>query len=225
MIPKTLYFIWITEKNSVSNLKPTFANYSKNIFQKLNPDWTIVEIDDTNPIVDECRQYINAHNIMFEQPLFSDILRLYVVFKYGGLYLDYDCFPIKKFDDTLLHYQFLKSSNDVFAVGSIKRPLSQLNNLWYNEMFIKKLPKVGFFPNYNYFINPTYKNGAYKTIFNKNNCIELKDKFWNNSLQLGERIEPNSNDPMYYFDHYRMSVWNDCTISIKNSTMMKQLKL
>ena len=220
MIPKNIFFIWTSEPKSPTKILPAFGKYAVNKFKEINPNFNIIEFDDNSKEVIECKNLFLKLNVKSPCGLFNEWLRLYVIFKYGGIYLDYDCFPVKPFDEYIQKFDYITSKNDIFALASCKRNVNTITQ----SAFSKFSNNQGYFPNYNYFINPTYRNGAYAKNFNKNNCIKLKDKFWDCSLQIGEKIEPNSTDPMYYFDHYRMSIWNTKNVSIRNSSEMMKLK-
>ena len=99
MIPKNLFFIWTSEEKSPTKALPDFGKHAVKKFKELNPSFNIIELDDASPEVSECRNTCSKLDVKAPCGLFNELLRLYVVFKYGGIYLDYDCFPVKPFDD------------------------------------------------------------------------------------------------------------------------------
>ena len=121
-IPKKLWFIWFGNK-------PSYVDFCINSFKKMNPDFEIyfiykdkIEIDENDEIdksIKTCMDWIKNpseckykslinYDIKQNFPynvLLSNILRVYIINKYGGIYLDCDTFPIKPFDDKLLSLQ------------------------------------------------------------------------------------------------------------------------
>jgi hypothetical protein len=124
MIPKQLFFIWF------GDTQPNYVNFSIDAFKEVNPDfkinflrYTVSDIENltnSNCIkkfdmdVYEVIQYIlNDRNDIYPAikeykqkrkfcQTLCNILRLHLLNKYGGIYLDCDTFPIKPFDDWLL---------------------------------------------------------------------------------------------------------------------------
>ncbi|WP_061205134.1 glycosyltransferase family 32 protein [Lactobacillus crispatus] len=99
MIPKIIHFIWLgnneIDKNSqicINSAKRLLPDYQINIWTENNIN--IEEIRESNKFFDEC---LKKKLWAFA----SDYLRLYILAKYGGIYLDTDVEVIKKFDDLL----------------------------------------------------------------------------------------------------------------------------
>lgn len=125
-IPKNMFFIWIGEKI------PAWAQMSIDAFKKLNPDFVVkliyeksVDALEDKDAVDcmslikhvpesiYCKMYNNPQNIInrdnfrnCQSVRFVDVLKFYLLDKYGGIFLDCDTFPVKPFDDILLQNEF-----------------------------------------------------------------------------------------------------------------------
>ena len=120
MIPKKLWFIWFGNR-------PNYVDFCIKSFRDFNSDYEINfiykdnlnSLDQCNKIdrdIIECIEWIKKpstckykelinYDIRQNHPynvLLSNILRVSIINKYGGIYLDCDTFPIKPFDDKLL---------------------------------------------------------------------------------------------------------------------------
>ena len=106
------------------------------MYRKLNPDFEIFFINDediktsNNPYVRECLEQIkdpsskyyeifhgkhfkgseNKSDIVFSTA-FSDAMRFMIIDQCGGIYLDCDTFPVKKFDSDLLLKDYFQCSS------------------------------------------------------------------------------------------------------------------
>ena len=121
MIPKQIFFIWFGDK------KPDYVDYSIKAFKDINSDFNVnfinYSIDDVlhcdDSVLRYCKDLIfktkkGIQNKYFEYinfrlkskfnfiQILSDFLRFELLYYYGGIYLDCDTFPVKKFDDNLL---------------------------------------------------------------------------------------------------------------------------
>ena len=134
MIPKLLIFIWLGSE------PPDYGKFCIDAFRKVNPEFEIMLVNEVdvehpkNEDVKECMRLVyskdyNIYKHMVERPwakvhlkinkkanlaAYSDALRLYLLNKYGGIYLDLDTFPVKAFDEKLLSYEG-------FAVNHIQK--------------------------------------------------------------------------------------------------------
>jgi hypothetical protein len=110
------------------------------------------------------------------------------LYKYGGIYLDCDTFPVRPFDDALLNHtefdvtiswgwnQFI--TRDVFFLGKC------------NKKYLETHPKN------HVFLYPHTETMKF---------FELRDKFFNCTLKYGEYY----GDPKYYYiNHYHDFTWN-----------------
>lgn len=98
-IPKKIHLIWL------GGNRPSKFDFLLDEIKRINYDYEILEWND--------------HNINFKlinQDLFnktenlgakSDILRFELLYRYGGIYMDYDFLQIKKFDDLLIYDFFV----------------------------------------------------------------------------------------------------------------------
>ena len=99
MIPKTIHYIWLGKKEPNNLAKSCISSWYRNL-----PGYKIVLWNENNLPLEELRK----KNKFFDQCLklklwafVSDYLRLFVLYKEGGIYLDTDVEVIKSFDGFL----------------------------------------------------------------------------------------------------------------------------
>ena len=107
-IPKIIHFIWIGSmipKKYIDNLNSYTKNnpqYTINLWVDRNYEFTInqVKILNINSL-----DVINKHelNVMDNYGAKADILRLEILYKYGGIYSDIDSKSLKAFDEKFLN--------------------------------------------------------------------------------------------------------------------------
>ena len=188
MIPKRLFFIWI------GNNVPPYVDFCINAFKKVNSDFEIEfvhenSINNDNSDFKEVsdilkdkkstyykiwcspfKKYNLNHSTISRNIWFSDILRIHLINKYGGIYLDCDTFPVRPFDNKLLSLKCFnimtenrkKGYTDCFFMGS------QIGEYFKNKR-THILTKV--------FSHCELKSNKIDPIFTKNkenffNCIE-----------------------------------------------------
>jgi hypothetical protein len=93
-----------------------------------NPTWKIIELDDTN-----LKDYVNIYEVvpdfnknMISKTGFSDILRIFLLKKYGGLWCDATTFCIDPIDEWL--YNHIESG---FFAYSFNEPCDRLLSSWF----------------------------------------------------------------------------------------------
>ena len=159
MIPKKIFFIWI------GNNIPKYVDFSINTFKNTNPDFNIelihienlktsdnIDVIETKEklkdknselykIYDSKWKYKNLYTDIGKNVHFSDVFRIHIINKYGGIYLDCDTFPLKPFDDKLLSHNCFSTTNyfydkkcngwhDIFFMGCEKGKYKHLNNFY-----------------------------------------------------------------------------------------------
>jgi len=92
-IPKIIHLIWLGGE------RPGKFNVLVDEIKRINFDYQIIEWNDNNIDFKLLRQ--DAFDMCENLGAKSDVLRFEVLYKYGGIYMDYDFLQIKKFDDLL----------------------------------------------------------------------------------------------------------------------------
>ena len=129
---KKIHYVWLG-----GNIKPQCIEYCINSWRKKCPDYEIIEWNESNFDIDvfpwvkeaiKCKKYAFA----------ADFIRLYVLEKYGGIYLDTDV-EICERPDTLLDAGFVSGIENFHYRSSI------LKNMNENGYDIKTGEKIGGF--------------------------------------------------------------------------------
>ena len=100
MIPKIIHYCWFGGKE-----KPESVNKNIATWKKFCPDYKIIEWNESNFDIaenDYCREAYEAHKWAFV----SDYVRLKVLYKYGGIYMDTDVEVIQSLDEFLSYGAF-----------------------------------------------------------------------------------------------------------------------
>lgn len=105
-IPKIIHYCWFG-----GNPLPKMARKCIASWKKYCPDYKIVEWNETNfdlDLFDYVREAYNAKKWAFV----SDVVRLYALVKYGGIYMDTDVEVLRPLDD-LTKYKAVSGFEDV----------------------------------------------------------------------------------------------------------------
>lgn len=100
MIPKIIHYIWLGK-----NPKPREVNVCIKSWNRYCPDYKIIEWNEDNLPVIENQYFREAYNAK-KWAYASDYARLWVIYHYGGIYLDTDVELIKSLDSLLHHSCF-----------------------------------------------------------------------------------------------------------------------
>lgn len=107
MIPKRIHFCWFGAAEYSETIKKCLHSWEQRL-----PDYQIVRWDETNTPFDQ----LPFLKVLYQQKrwaFIADYIRLYAVFKYGGIYLDTDVEVIRRFDDLLQHNAFIGFQTDM----------------------------------------------------------------------------------------------------------------
>ena len=100
MIEKVIHYCWFGYGE-----KPELFNKCIESWRKFCPDYKIVEWDESNFDVHQ-NTYISQAYDNKEYAFVADFARLWIVYNYGGIYLDTDVELVKPLDDLLGHKAF-----------------------------------------------------------------------------------------------------------------------
>ena len=101
MIPKIIHYCWFGR-----NSKPHSVLKCIKSWEKYLPDYKIIEWNEDNfPIEDNiyCKQAYECKKWAFA----TDYARLWIIYNYGGIYLDTDVEVVKSWDPLLKHDCFI----------------------------------------------------------------------------------------------------------------------
>lgn len=211
-IPKNMFFIWF------GDYVPNHILWTIDCFKKVNPDFSVEFIRENVDSINnkKCSSIVNdtidelLDNYQFHKErlygcsitnprfivLLSDILRFKLTDKYGGIYLDCDCFPIKPFDCAITALRG-------FYTTRYHRDHKTIDNYFFGS-------EAGYGANLEGYMNgkckdwvemlDTPKGWECQTKFIKN-----RYKFFRSSLDIGEY----SFDKNKYIDHYCDGNWKN----------------
>lgn len=118
MIPKVIHLIWVGGK------RPESFQKLVDRIKKINSDYEVKEWNEKNLDFELINE--NLFNSTENLGCKSDILRFEILYKYGGIYMDYDFLQVKNFDD-LLGYDFVAGTNK-----------DCINEIWNSIVMAKK---------------------------------------------------------------------------------------
>ena len=113
-VPRRIWCMWLQGLDKAPDIvKKCWASW-----EKYNPDWQLVLLDESNleqyvpvqEIIGENREYISRNHL-------SDIIRINLLAKYGGVWVDATCFCCVPLDKWLGRY----ATSGFFAFGSPNR--------------------------------------------------------------------------------------------------------
>lgn len=112
MIPKVIHYCWFGRKPLPELAQKCIASWRKYL-----PDYEIKEWNEDNFDVNIIHYTAEAYKAG-KYAFVSDYARLWVLYKYGGLYFDTDVEIIKSIDDIILRGPFMGCENEVEASNS-----------------------------------------------------------------------------------------------------------
>lgn len=101
MIPKKLHYCWFG-----GGKKPELAEKCIASWKRFCPDYEIVEWNETNLDMDSFPAYVKEAYATKKWGFVPDYIRLWLVYTYGGIYLDTDVEIVKSPDPLLSHPAF-----------------------------------------------------------------------------------------------------------------------
>lgn len=111
MIPKLIHYTWFSNEPFPETIQNCMDSW-----HRIMPDyefvwWDAQRIKEIHSIwLDECLEHK-------KWAFAADIVRLYAVYHYGGIYLDTDCFIYRSFDDLLQESCFIGKEGSIHVEG------------------------------------------------------------------------------------------------------------
>lgn len=100
MIPKTIHYCWFGH-----NKKPELVEHCIKSWKKFCPDYEIIEWNENNFDINS-NLYVKQAYENKKFAFVTDYVRLYVMYTYGGIYMDTDVEVLKSLDKFLYHEAF-----------------------------------------------------------------------------------------------------------------------
>ena len=118
MIPKIIHYCWFGGKKL-----PNDVMHYIDCWRRYCPDYQIIEWNEENFDIKRCSYVKEAYEAK-KWAFVADYVRLYVLYNYGGIYMDTDVEVVKSFDDLLDCQAFMCFENEKFVsigtLGAIK---------------------------------------------------------------------------------------------------------
>ena len=136
MIPKKIHYVWLGKGNKNERILKCIESWKKHM-----PDYEIIEWNETNlPKINNffCQAYENK-----KWAFASDVARLFILYNYGGIYMDTDVELYKPLDEFLNQDGFIgfedKHYLSTATIGSIpKNPVIKTILDLYSSIDFKK---------------------------------------------------------------------------------------
>ena len=209
MIPKMIHYCWISKE--VGNNLPQNVQECIKTWRKYLPDYEIIEWNQNNFDLN-ISSFVKEAYEKKKYAFVSDYIRLYVLYNYGGIYLDTDVKVLKSFDDLLNNKAFICfEGDDAIASSTIGAEKNNyliecLLEYYNNRHFINSNGKLDMVPNTTIFAN-IFKDKGFiiNNQFQQNEYITVypREYFSPRSSITGEiNITPNT-----YAIHLFNSSW------------------
>lgn len=121
MIPKIIHYCWFGQKEKPKSVIKCIATWERYL-----PDYEIREWNETNVDLSEYDFAKEAYECK-KYAFVSDVVRLKVLYEYGGIYFDTDVEVLKSFDRFLMHDAFMSFETDetvgTAVIGACKNSL------------------------------------------------------------------------------------------------------
>ena len=111
MIPKTIHYCWFGNKP-----KDAVTNQCIETWRRKLPDYEIKEWNESNFSIHSSR-YVEKMYELKKMGICFDYVRLEVLEKFGGIYLDTDMFILQPFDQLLKYKLFIGKKTKICQCG------------------------------------------------------------------------------------------------------------
>ena len=107
LIPKIIHYCWFGRNEKPKKVKKIIDRW-KLILKEYN----FVEWNEENFCIEECCDFVKKAYKEKKWAFVSDYVRMQVLYKYGGIYLDTDVIILKNFDDYLTENMFVSFESE-----------------------------------------------------------------------------------------------------------------
>ena len=173
MIPKILHYCWFGKSELPDLAKQCIASWHQYM-----PDWQYLLWNEDNFSIADAPTYVQEAYFASKFAFVSDYVRLFVLHKFGGVYLDVDFYVFKSFEPLLNNSAFAGYEGSkrlpimMGVLGSIPngRWVSEAILTYNNRHFISKNGSYDLTPNTSYLTNWMIAQGL---------ILDGREKFFN----------------------------------------------
>ena len=115
MIPKIIHYVWLGHGEMSDKIKACIESWKKEL-----PDYQIMEWNEENFDINY-NEFTKRSYELKQYAFTSDVIRLYALYKYGGIYLDTDVFVYKSLDEFLTDEAFTGFEDTNYPVTATMR--------------------------------------------------------------------------------------------------------
>lgn len=212
-IPKKIHYVWVGNNPKSKDIKKCMKSWTKHL-----KDYEIVEWNENNFDINSHPFLVAAYKAQ-KWAFVSDYIRAYVIYNFGGIYLDTDVILLDNFDKFLNHAAFVGFENST-------HPFTAVFGAKKHHPLLKKI--LEYYDNLN----------SYSFNFDSNNTISVSDIIINEFNCIpNNTYQELKNDLIVYPDnvlcnpsinsvaiHVFTGTWLDNKKSIKYK-LVKNLKL
>lgn len=196
-IPKKIHYCWFGKGSLPELAIKCIDSWKKNL-----PDYEIIEWNEDNFDIN-CNQYVKEAYESKKYAFVTDYVRLYVLYKYGGIYMDTDVEVLKVLDKFLIHNAFSGFENNNSIPTGIMASTS--NNQWV-KLMLEEYDNI-------HFIN---KDGTLNTITNVTRITNKTKE--NYKIELNDTFQDLQDVVFYPHEYFCPKDWETGTINITKNT-------
>lgn len=126
MIPKKIHYCWFG-----NNKLPESAENCIDTWKKFLPEYEIIEWNEQNFDINS-NQYVKEAYEAKRYAFVTDYVRLYALYKYGGIYMDTDVEVVKPLDKFLINKAFTGCENENMSVTGTMAAIK--GHSWIKEL-------------------------------------------------------------------------------------------
>ena len=219
MIPKVIHYCWFSGEKKPKRVNECIQTWNNVLTDYEIKEWTLKDFDSN--IIPFVSKAIHYKKWAFA----ADYFRLWVLYNYGGIYLDCDVIVNRSFDEVLTSSLFLGWEDldclEAHAIGSIQ----DHNWLKLSLEYYEKINIVDVSDFYNYLMPQVITQ-------NSVNNFKLNRNFKQQSLMNNIMVYPinyftlNLNDERNICEHLFLGSWNDTSsYSYKDHLMSNYYKI
>lgn len=113
MIPKKIHYVWVGGKEKPNDIRKCMKTWKKHL-----EGYEIIEWNESNFDIEK-HPFVQAAYAARKWAYVSDYIRAYVIYKYGGIYLDTDILLVDNFDSFLEHKAFVGFENPQYPFTAV----------------------------------------------------------------------------------------------------------